>query len=302
MVDWNSDDELDLISGDRNGYLNVFIRQSGTLTAYYQYKLMDSTVLDVGYNSQPAVVDWNGDGKKDLLIGSETGYIYFYPNQTSDSWPMFQDFSYVEVQREPINLYRINPYVFDLDRDGVNDLICGANDGYIHFYKNIGTNSEPQLFPPETLKTVNEIPIQPESVASGSRCGFGYWNSDTLPDFLLSGYNGKVELYLGAEMVGAKEPTSVLPNFNHLEVSPSPGKANVRISLGTPLTKEAQLTVTDVAGRRIRTVNLARSQNEFTWDVRRDDGKKVGAGVYFLRVTETGAEKVLYTGRAILIE
>ncbi|MEO0080015.1 MAG: VCBS repeat-containing protein, partial [candidate division WOR-3 bacterium] len=110
-MDWNSDGQPDLVSGDRNGYFNVFIRDDTVLHAYYQYRLLDSTILNVGNNSQPTVADWNGDGKKDLILGTETGYIHFYPNLTSDTWPMFQDYSYVEANGAPIYLYRVNPYM-----------------------------------------------------------------------------------------------------------------------------------------------------------------------------------------------
>ncbi len=204
-MDWNSDGEWDIVSGDREGYFNVFTRNGDQLTAYYQYRLMDSTVLDVGANSQPAVVDWNGDGMKDLLLGTETGYIQFYANQTSDTWPMFQDYTYIEAAGAPIFLYRINPYVFDLDQDGVQDLICGANDGYVRFYRNIGTNANPILAAAETLKTTTLRPILPSGSPYGSRCGFGDWNNDGIPDFLISGFDGLVELYLGAPVTAVEQ-------------------------------------------------------------------------------------------------
>ncbi len=204
-MDWNSDGEWDIVSGDREGYFNVFIRSGDELTAYYQYKLMDSTVLDVGSNSQPTVADWNGDGMKDLLLGTETGYIRFYPNQTSDTWPMFQDFTNVVADGQPIYLYRVNPYVFDLDQDGVHDLICGANDGYVRFYRNIGTNADPVLAAEETLKTVDGIPTRASGSYYGSRCGFGDWNNDGTPDFLISAFDGLVELFRGSPVTAVEE-------------------------------------------------------------------------------------------------
>ncbi|MEO0071562.1 MAG: FG-GAP-like repeat-containing protein [candidate division WOR-3 bacterium] len=280
-MDWNSDGELDVVSGDREGYFNVFIRQGGELTGYYQYKLMDSTVLKVDANSHPAVIDWNGDGKKDLILGSQTGYIYFYPNQTSDTWPMFQDYSYLEVRGSPINRYRVNPYIFDLDRDTIYDLICGADDGYILFYKNVGTNATPVFLFPETLRATDETPIQPSPTSYGSRCAFGYWNSDTLPDFLLSGYDGTVDLYLGTSLVGTEEPLSTLEVSCRLSVTPIPGRPPVRIQFSPVLPQEVQLIITDVSGRKVRTVILSPCQSEFVWNGITDQGTKANSGVYF---------------------
>ena len=45
-----------------------------------------------GYNhySVPCVADWNGDGKKDLLIGYFfQGWIYLYINSGTDNEPVF---------------------------------------------------------------------------------------------------------------------------------------------------------------------------------------------------------------------
>ncbi len=210
-MDWNSDGEWDIVSGDREGYFNVFIRDGDELTAYYQCKLMDSTVLDVGSNSQPTVVDWNGDGIKDLLLGTEAGTVRFYPNRTSDTWPMFQDYVEVEAGGQVINKYRVNPYVFDLDQDGVHDLICGANDGYVCFFRNIGTNANPVLAAEETLTTTVGTSIRPSGSPYGSRCGFGDWNNDSLPDFLISGFDGLVELFRGAPFVGVEQGANRRP-------------------------------------------------------------------------------------------
>jgi hypothetical protein len=47
--------------------------------------------LKAGDNySAPCVVDWNGDGRKDLIVGSDrVGGVYFYANEGSDDEPIF---------------------------------------------------------------------------------------------------------------------------------------------------------------------------------------------------------------------
>jgi hypothetical protein len=204
-VDWNSDGLWDIVSGDRNGFLNVFIRDTlGGLTPYYQYRAMDSTIMTVTYNSQPAVLDWDGDGNKDLLLGSEAGYIWYYRNLAGDSWPMFQSAETVRAGSQTIFYNRVNPYIFDLDRDGRRDLVCGANDGYVRFFRNL-SDSVPEYADPETLLTQSGTPVMPSGSPYGSRIGLCYWNSDSLPDLLISGYDGLVELFYGAEMTGTQE-------------------------------------------------------------------------------------------------
>jgi hypothetical protein len=236
-VDWNSDGNCDLITGERHGYLHVFIREDTGLTASWQYRLLDSTVLDVGMNSQPAVADWNGDGMKDLLLGEEGGSIRFYANMTSDTWPMFQDFTLVEAEGAPILHFRVNPYVVDLDQDGQQDLVCGSECGLVLFHRNVGTNADPRLARAETLKTTAGTPIAPcFPTTLSSRCGFGDWNNDGLEDFLISGNGGRVELYLGTAHVGAREEThpvvsqprvagTVTAGLLNLPLAPNDGQA-----------------------------------------------------------------------------
>jgi hypothetical protein len=48
--------------------------------------------LDTGAYAAPVVYDWNGDGKKDLLVGQNNdsnGYISFFKNTGTDSSPSF---------------------------------------------------------------------------------------------------------------------------------------------------------------------------------------------------------------------
>lgn len=51
-----------------------------------------TTDLVAGTYSAPFVYDWNGDGRKDLLVGqnnSSNGYVSFFENKGTDSSPSF---------------------------------------------------------------------------------------------------------------------------------------------------------------------------------------------------------------------
>ena len=46
--------------------------------------------LSVGHTACPAVVDWNNDGKKDLLVGTfRNGKVFLFLNQGTDADPKF---------------------------------------------------------------------------------------------------------------------------------------------------------------------------------------------------------------------
>jgi hypothetical protein len=59
----------------------------------------------VGYTGSPFVFDWNGDGKKDLLIGQFTeGRVRFYANTGTNNYPAFSGFTYLQADGSDIIL------------------------------------------------------------------------------------------------------------------------------------------------------------------------------------------------------
>ena len=53
----------------------------------------------------PCVCDWNGDGKKDLLVGQfKSGAIRLYLNQGTDTEPVFGEFSFLQAGGKQIRL------------------------------------------------------------------------------------------------------------------------------------------------------------------------------------------------------
>ncbi len=284
-MDWNSDGEPDIISGDRYGYLNVFTynQTDSTMTAHYKMLLVNGDTLDVGYNSEPSVFDWNGDGKKDLLMGVDARHIRVYINQTSDTWPMFQEYDTVRAGGQVVNFYRVNPYMFDLNQDGLLDLICGEQNGYVHYFENTGTDTAPVFAAGETLKLNDGTPVRwtRNNYYYGSRCGFGDWNNDSVPDFLMSTYEGQIELYLGLAPVGVEERPA--RPISGVRVSPVPGGPPVQFAM--TLTRTATLAVLDNSGRVVRTLGtLDPGNSSVAWNGLDDDGRRVPAGVYFARL------------------
>lgn len=297
-MDWNQDGEWDIISGDRDGYLNVFIRTGDSLTAYMQYTDTLGVPIDIGYNSEPNLFDWNGDGMRDLVTGEQSYEVRVYPNIGSDTWPMFDNANYflVEAGGSPIYFYRVNPYLFDLNRDGRQDLLVGENNGYVHYFENQGPDTNPVFAAGETLKLEDGRPVRwtRTTYYYGSRCGFGDWNNDSIPDFLLSTYEGQIELYLGLAPTGVAEqrPRPV----ERFQVSPVPGGPPVRFSLG--LNRSAELAVLDNAGRVVRALgSFEPGTADVTWDGRDDAGNRVPAGVYFCRLAAGDETRV---GRVVL--
>jgi len=269
-VDWNSDGEWDIISGDRYGYLNLFIYNptDSTMTAYYKVLLQSGDTLDVGYNSEPNVFDWNSDGKKDLVIGV-------------------------------VNFDRANPYIFDLNQDGLLDLICGEQNGYVHYYENVTTNSDAEFAAGETLKLHDGTPVRWTRTTNshGSRCGFGDWNNDSIPDFLLSTYEGQLELYRGLGPAGIEELSG--PCIRDFTVSPNPG-SRVTIECNLRRSADAHIEIVDGLGRTVKDLGtvVAGQHRAVEWDGTDNHGRSMATGVYFCRLVAGDDSR---TGRLVLL-
>ena len=69
------------------------------------------------------------------------GFLSILPSQT----PVFEPGQRVQAGGTDIDVgYYASPFYYDWDGDGVKDLVTGQySSGYVRFYKNYGTNSNP---------------------------------------------------------------------------------------------------------------------------------------------------------------
>ncbi len=290
-----------MIAGDRTGYLTLFtetgsgLRNDGHIKRDSSGRQVD---IKVSANSFPFINDWNEDGKKDLIVGEQdsvlsTSGIRVYLNIGTNSAPRFSTYSLIYGGSNPIRKYRCDPVVYDLDRDGLKDLIIGHNDGCVYFYENVGTNAAPRFNATnEVLRTTGGTIID---AYYGSRLSFVDWRGDGDIDLLISGYYGYVELYENATVEVGEEKLTDLQTQN-LKVSPNPirNKAVFEYSLANRTFVEMNIYSTD---GRLVAKPLSRTEDagvrQFVWDAR-----GLPAGVYLVRF-DTG--NATHTARIVIV-
>ena len=214
--------------------------------------------LDAGHNSAPVVCDWNEDGLLDLLLGRQEGppsCVYLYLNEGSPGDPVLGDSILLESGGEPLLFYNACPHVFDLNQDGMKDLILGECTGKVLYFENVGTNDWPVFDGYEALQSADSV-IQD---SWETRPFINDWNEDGSPDLLVGEYWGLVFLYLACPTGIQEEPepewgTGAEPV---LEISPVPasGSAMIELTLPESFDSPVEISVLDISGRVVRTLD-----------------------------------------------
>ena len=61
--------------------------------------------VGTGGNASPFMIDWDGDGRQDLLLGQySSGKVRFYANTDSNFNPVFGDFVYLQADGADISV------------------------------------------------------------------------------------------------------------------------------------------------------------------------------------------------------
>ena len=148
VADWNNDGKKDLLCGEDNGYVWLLINTGTDQNPVFRdaVHVKDGGAdLDVGTRASPVVFDWNGDGRKDLLVGDTYGNTYFFDNRGTDAAPSFNGSVKLQAGGSPIDVgYYARFEMSDWDDDGTADIICGQYDtssnptGGVFFFHALG--------------------------------------------------------------------------------------------------------------------------------------------------------------------
>ena len=212
VTDWNGDGRKDLLVGYQTAGKIALYTNSGTDASpvftnfanlqYYDsvYGWQDIIHVSGGCGAPcPWVCDFDNDGKRDLLVGAGAdGTVWFYRNTNTDAAPKLIQAGQLKVGTNALAVggYRSSPCVTDWDQDGLNDLLCGAGDGYVYFFRNTNSASAPIFAPGQKIQAggvdlrLNQIQGGGTDSTPRSVVRVLDWNGDGLKDLVLSSDTG----------------------------------------------------------------------------------------------------------------
>ncbi len=138
LLDMDSDGDLDLVCATRIGKVtwreNVGTRSSPKFDAVAQSLPMEEGAASIaGFNATYA--DWDGDGRRDLVVGSGRGHIVWHRNVGADDKPKFssgrkllKDSGFPEIREGDVPAThggRAKVHIVDYDNDGLLDILLG---------------------------------------------------------------------------------------------------------------------------------------------------------------------------------
>jgi len=145
-VDWDGDGLADIVTGNFNGQI-VWYRNEGVRGQPAFGKGAPFFNIEVAYNSHPRILDFNRDGKLDLLLGVNWGTVTLYLNTGTVAEPRLDKPQYLRwTDGKNLDIRSINgddttPELADLNGDGVLDLVSGGRNGRVFLMPGVGLSA-----------------------------------------------------------------------------------------------------------------------------------------------------------------
>ena len=127
----------------------VYYKNNGTngfpIFQYQQSNLLQDNMIEVGEGAYPVFFDYDNDGLKDLFIGNygywgPSGYahqIAQFRNTGTPTVPKYELVTRDYASLSSLGIINMVPAFGDLDGDTDADMMIGAYDGKLHYFRNI---------------------------------------------------------------------------------------------------------------------------------------------------------------------
>ena len=166
VFDWNADGLRDLVWGLADGTLQVTLNENTAAEPRFGTPLVVQVgppdakqQCDVGDRMTFDLVDWNNDGRVDLVLGGLDGKVHVLLNEAPAGSPDFRSDTILLDGANPLAVAsgRAAVSVVDLNDDGRKDLVLGNTEGQLVLYPNVGTDAAPLFDGSQLLEAAGAV-------------------------------------------------------------------------------------------------------------------------------------------------
>ncbi len=294
LFDWDGDGKSDLLIGEGSySANNIHLAINQGSAANPKFNEAQRMVLAFGDGREqltPAIVDYNGDGKPDLLVAARDGKIGVHLHPPTPWKPgdelKFSSFIAAEGGRDLTLGGSATIAAGDLNGDGLFDIVAGRPNGRLSVVMNSGTKTEPKFGAPADLKA--DLKTAPAPPPVGGDIDIGFERGNVMGDAtvvkkeddaslgladkeaaLRVGYAPNANKIMPPPFITVPSPGNFQPTLPNLAIAPS-NFGRVGQVIRTPLVPNKPYTLTfKIRGNRVsngQVVIAARGSKRFGED------------------------------------
>lgn len=244
FADLDNDGDIDMLVGTSSGRVYRFnnIAGAGNEVSFVPatdpiLKDGDGNEIDPGQFSTPQLIDLNGDGLTDLVMGERNGRIHYYQNSGTTNIPVFQpenDFLGGVQTTEGFSPTGYSVIQF-FEMDSQKLLITGTESGKLRLYSYTDLNGDFILEEDQLLGIKNGI---------RSTVGIYDIDNDGYPDLFTGNFSGGLLFFKGAPHTSSASPP---PTPEFIQLFPNPTSGQFSVATLVPGT----ITIYNMLGKRV---------------------------------------------------
>jgi hypothetical protein len=223
FYDLDGDGLKDLIVGNYGYFFTqsefigkvAYLKNTGTIESP-EFTLITDDLAQISqygfFNVYPTLGDLNGNGKPELLIGDGQGSLHLFDLQNfNGDFPVFtlNQGNYFGI----VNNAFAAPELYDVNNDGLLDILCGGRNGKIAYYENKGNASTPQFLSMPDDSDFGQINVVDNTVSFN---GYSHprvfeWNDER--HLFVGSFSGRIFHYIIKNQEVISQPTPL--SFSH---------------------------------------------------------------------------------------